>query len=279
MSVQSGVFRYRCHWLSRLSRPGGHQSALLGSGFEIKENALMRLGEDPRGIDLRRSARDPLKRIWSRRFRHQSSAHIVVLADVSASMAASANNRPYDTFLHFAEMAARSAYGYGDRFALHVADESYRPELSLNTRRCAALPIDLLERLRVFKPQGKSAKGVNLAASKIGGRRGLVFVLSDFYWPLEQVEELCQILHDVQLVPVMLACTIDSPRSRLPLRVFLDAETQRQQLQLRWPWARDDSPEIAHWQKVHRLFQKLWAVKLVMLTLPHLKLVEVQINA
>ena len=256
MSLSAESFRYRCDWRGRNSRPGNHRSALTGSGFEMRENALMRLGEDPRRLDLHRSARDPLQRLWVRRMQHTSTTTVSVLADVSASMAAHGAVDNYSALVQFIEATVRSASINGDRFALHTADHEYRSELSLNARRCSVLPLDVSANLHAHQPIGNSARGLLRAAEHLGTKRSVVFLVSDFYWPLTLIDELCQVLWHLQLVPVMLAAPEpDSSVSSL-LSIYRDAESGRQKLQLRLPWREEESPLSLHRRAVIEAFMQ-----------------------
>lgn len=257
MSLSADSFRYRCDWRTRSSRPGVHRSALTGNGFEMRENALMRLGEDPRRIDLHRSARDPLQRLWVRRMQHTSTVKVSVLADVSGSMAAHTSHNKYRASLQFIQACVRSVSAHGDRFALHVADQQYLPELSLSARRLAILPAVLLQKLESYKPAGHSAEGLLVAAESIGHKRGIVFLLSDFYWPLELVEQLCQALWHVQLVPVMLGEKRDTAQQSRWLAVYRDAESGQQKLHLQLPWKPPVADAVArHQQAVQEIFSR-----------------------
>lgn len=256
MILQADWFRYRCDWRSRSSRPGNHRSALTGSGFEMRENALLQLGEDPRRIDLRRSARDPLQRLWVRRMVHRSTTTVHMLADLSDSMVRSGERSRYETVLQFAVTAARSASINGDKFALAAADTRHLSDLSLRPARRAEFPAELLQRLQQHSPDGAGCEGILAAAKAIGPRRCLVFVVSDFYWPLPLVGALCKALSHVQLVPVMLCKQADLQQQSSLIAVYADAETGQRRLSLALPWQRQKPTVAEHRQAVEDEFMR-----------------------
>lgn len=256
MKLQADSFRYRCDWQSRASRPGHHRSALTGSGFEMRENALFQLGEDPRRIDLRYSARDPLQRLWVRRMQHRSTATVHVLADLSGSMAQQGEHKHFEPLLQFIVATARSASVNGDKFALDTADALHRTALCLQARRRTEIPAELLHGLHQHVPSGSGCAGMLAAAKAVGGRRALVFLVSDFYWPDHLIRHICAALSHVQLVPVLLYCPSDAQAQPTLLSVYQDAETGKRRLSLQTPRQARRSLVGDHRQRVEAEFMR-----------------------
>ena len=62
------------------------------------------------------------------------------------------------------------------------------PDLTFLATRARGSEIEMLRRLRTFQPTGRGSRGLIDAAALIGGRRKLVFVISDFYMPHADIE-------------------------------------------------------------------------------------------
>ena len=86
--------------------------------------------------------------------------------------------------------------------------------------------IDLAVRLGTFTPRGRGSEGLLEALPMIGDRRSLVFLASDFHFPLALLDALLATLARHQVVPVVLADSGESePAPGFGLVRVADAET------------------------------------------------------
>ncbi|MDH3747565.1 MAG: hypothetical protein OER97_05115 [Gammaproteobacteria bacterium] len=231
------AFQYRAPWPAVSCFPGSHQGVQRGGGYEVYGTAPLYAG-DPRRFDLRASLKDPFGQLLVRVYKQRSIVPVFVLADVSASMSFVGHARKFDMLIEFVESLAYSAQLVGDSFAFTACDTTVRDELSLPLTRARGAGIELGERLRRYAPKGADASGLLAGAERIPGSRALVFLISDYFLPLQLLRNILNILCVHAVIPVIL---VDSADSRVPgtgITHLYDPETQaRRTILLRRSWA------------------------------------------
>ncbi|SMF96851.1 Protein of unknown function DUF58 [Methylomagnum ishizawai] len=196
-------FHYAVGWRTAGLHPGGHVGARFGGGHEFAGHAPFLAHPDPRHLDFRASLRDPFGQLLTRTFRQRCSIPVYVLADLSASMGFRGSAAKLDLLARFAAACAYSAYRSGDGFGFIGCDEGIRWELCLPCRFHKGAGPELEARLKDFTPTGRSAGGLLEAAPHLGKRRALVFLVSDFHFPLAWAEGLLDALVRHDVVPVV----------------------------------------------------------------------------
>lgn len=184
--------------------PGQHRSHSGHSGLEFRSHAAWLDAPQSRRIDVLASLRDPHERWLVRLNSQRLAAPVAVLADLSASMAFAGPPSRMQVLADFSASLAHSAWRAGDRFVFVGAGEQVRADFTLPPTRQHGAGLALAERLRGLVPVGVSARGLLDAASHLPRQRTLVFVLSDFHWPLADVATLLATLSAHQVVPVVL---------------------------------------------------------------------------
>lgn len=218
-------FRYRAPWQAPSSHPGSHGSRQRGDGSDMRSLLPLHAGGDPRRIDLRASARDPHGQLLVRVYRQKSSIPVHAFADVSASMGFTGRCRKYDVLVEFISALARSAARAGDRFAMSVVDTKMLELLSLPPMRGPGAAELVVRRLHDHRPTGCGAGGLLEAAERMSASRAMVFVVSDFHFPVPFLRELLSRLGRHAVVPVVI---VDSAEPRIPrpgITTLLDPET------------------------------------------------------
>ena len=189
-------------------------------------------GGDARRLDIRASLRDPFERWQVRVFNQRSAVPVVLLADLSASMAVHGQFDKWRTLQRFAQALAWSVGRNGDLFSFVGCDDHVREDLFIPpTQRKSAL-LELDQRLAAARPQARQgAAGLLQAASWLPHRRALVFLVSDFHFPLATSQALFDSLRMHDVVPVVLWDPVEThvPKGRGLLRLQ-DSETGRQRL-------------------------------------------------
>jgi uncharacterized protein (DUF58 family) len=222
---------YRIVWRSRSVRQGLHRSTQSGAGGIFRDLAMLLEYRDPRRIDLRQSLRDPFETLYVRRFEEKSQIGVVMLLDVSGSMGFRGAARKMALAADLAQVIATSVRRAGDTFALYAADEEVREELTVLPTRSRAGEAAMAAALRACEPRQKGASGLIEAARRVGRKRNLVLVVSDFLMPGDQLEALFDALAGHDVLPIRL---VDSNESlRLPswgLIELDDLETGRRRL-------------------------------------------------
>ena len=184
--------------------PGQHRSRRGDSGFEFRGHAPLLDAPDPRRLDLHASLRDPFGQ-WVVRLHSQRQAMpVVVVADLSASLAFAGQHRKLDLLADFTDSLAWSAWRAGDRFGFIGCAEGLLPEFQQPPTRARGAGQPLADRLRRLVPSGRSSQGLLQAAAQLGRQRALVFLVSDFHLPLDLLQAVLGSLAGHAVVPVVL---------------------------------------------------------------------------
>jgi len=216
--------------------PGAHRSRHGDSGFEFRGHARLQDAPDVRRLDLRASLRDPYGHWLVRVHSQRMSIPVVMVVDVSASMAfgadaAGGGRAKLHVAADFAASLAWSAARNGDAYGFIACDETVREDLWLPPTRSRGAGLPLAERLRALQPTGASARGLQQAAAWLGRQRALVFLVSDFHLPLPQLHDVLASLALHEVVPVVLWDPAEFTLSaRRGLLQVADPETGQRQL-------------------------------------------------
>lgn len=222
---------YRIVWKSRVLRQGAHRSAQSGAGGLFRDFANLLAYRDPRRIDLRQTLRDPFEALHVRRFEEKSQIGVTMLLDVSGSMGFRGSARKMDIAADLAQVFATGVRRAGDTFALYAADDAVREELSVLPTRSRAGGEAMVAAVRAFRPSRRGASALVEAALRIGRRRNLVLIVSDFLLPEAELEALFEALSGHDLVPIRITDSRES--ADIPawgLLELADLETGRRRL-------------------------------------------------
>ncbi|WP_144006573.1 DUF58 domain-containing protein [Pelomonas sp. KK5] len=189
--------------------PGRHRSRRGDSGFEFRGHASLLDAPDPRRLDLHASLRDPFGNWAVRVYSQRKAVPVAVVADLSASMGfaaagESSGSSKLGVVADFVDSLAWSAWRSGDSFGFVGCDDTVRHDLLLPQSRARGAAGELGTVLRALQPRGRSAAGLAEAWRWLPQRRSLVFLLSDFHLPLDDVSRLLLTLSTHELVPVVL---------------------------------------------------------------------------
>ena len=205
MTDASDIYvEYRVRWKTSGLRPGAFRGMHAGSGDYIRGSTPLHERADPRRLDLRATIRDPFGGLWVREFEQNSALKVVVLADVSASMAYVGHYDKLEQLRRVAVALAQTAWRNGDAFGFHAASDVPHRALTLPVRVNRGAADWLSRRLGEFEPLGGSARGLMRVIPHLPHRRALVFVVSDFHWPDGDVDDLLQALAHHAIVPIVL---------------------------------------------------------------------------
>lgn len=221
---------YRTRWRSGGAAIGAHRASMNGPGHEYHRSAPLLNQNDARRLDLRASVSDLWERTWVRLHRQPASIPVVVLADVSASMIYRGRADRLAVLIQLIEGIAESAWRTGDTFSLIACDQQVRKELLIPARRGAAVGHEAAARMREFTPDGRGANGLIEGIKLLPRRRALVFVISDFHFPLSFAETLVRALGTHDGVPVILSDSaerVPSPRWGLGRVKDLESGSER----------------------------------------------------
>jgi uncharacterized protein (DUF58 family) len=193
-------FQYHIPWRVRSGPLGRHPSSANGGGFEYHGSVPFASQPDARHWDVRATLADPFGQLMVKRFRERAAVPVWLLADVSASMGFA---NKIGRLAAFAEALAWSASRSGDPFGCLVCDAQIRPELSFGLSARKGLD-EWRGHFEQFQPHVGRHDGLLEAAWQLGRRRSLVFLVSDFHLPIEELEAVFQALSGHDVVPVVL---------------------------------------------------------------------------
>jgi len=228
-------FHYRLPASYGGQRPGAHRGTSLGAGLGFAAHKRLFDHPDPRRIDLRASVRD-VRGDWLVRIQRQRVAvpvHVVV--DVSASMHFGAQATKLQVVADFVEALGHSAFRAGDAVGLLAFDHAERDDLFVPARHSRGAGIAMADALRRCAAESAyqhdrqhelSVAALQRTVARLAGRNGLVFLVSDFHWPIEPLGAVLDLLAPACVVPIVAwdPAETEPPDARALLAVS-DAET------------------------------------------------------
>lgn len=260
-------FHYRLPVRAGGMCPGAHRGTGLGAGQEFAAHMRLLDNPDPRRLDLRASLRN-MRQEWLVRVHRQRAAVTVhAVVDVSASMHFGAGDSKLAVAADFVAALGQGAFRAGDPVGLLAFDATERTDLYVPARHARgageamaaalrgcvprvegageAIAAALRGRvprmeggreaittvLRGRVPHGEEAGGLARTVERLAGRRGLVFLLSDFHWPLDMLPPVLDQLAQAFVVPVVLWDPAETaPPEDNGLLAVRDAETGRRRV-------------------------------------------------
>lgn len=196
-------FHYRLPYRVGGLRPGSHPGTNLGGGDEFVSHVRLFDRPDPRRLDLRASLRN-LGGDWLVRvYRQRTGIPVQVIADVSSSMRFGARRTKLDVAADFVESLGQSAFRMGDALGMRAFDSQERADLYMPALRARGTGSVLATLLRRCETRPGSIDGLLEAAASLAASRSLVFLVSDFHWPLDRLNEVLNLLGNTWLVPMI----------------------------------------------------------------------------
>jgi len=207
-------------------RPGSHPGSNLGTGQEFVSHMSLYDRPDPRRLDLRASVRsfggDWLVRVN----RQRAGVPVHVIADVSASMRFGSRKTKLDVVADFVEALGQSAFRVGDALGMRAFDGSEREDLFMPALLNRGMGSVLASMLRQCESAGGGIEGLLATATQLAGRPGLIFLASDFHWPLDRLGEALDFFVNAWLVPMIVWDPAETaPPQRDAIAALRDAES------------------------------------------------------
>lgn len=247
---------YRLAWRSSSVRSGAHKSRIAGSGGVFRDHASLLEHPDPRRIDIRLTARDPFGRVFVRRFEQLSDVTVVAIIDISGSIGFRGLTNKQLLMTDMVSVLAAAARRIGDPFGVLACGEVVFEPLSTMPTRARRGEGAMREAIASHTPVAKGLRGIREAAARLAGRRKVVFLISDFQLPRDDVEEIFELLAFHDVVPVLLSDSAEM--EKLPewgLMQLYDMETGANRLVVMRPslkrkWQRRDSGRRAELREI-----------------------------
>lgn len=197
-------FSYHIGWRSRSRRPGRHKSNQRGMGMEFRGHTTLLSYPDPRRIDIRQTIRDPMEQVYVRIFNQKSATPVFVLCDLSGSMQYGMPHTKLVTAAEITRSVAQSATRNTDPVAFIGFDDELRDEWLSTLSSRPHMMFDLADRLENHLPKEVGTGALLDSARLLPRERALIFLVSDFHMPLEQLDAALLLMLRHQIVPVVL---------------------------------------------------------------------------
>ncbi|WP_122151649.1 DUF58 domain-containing protein [Paraburkholderia sp.] len=236
-------FHYRLPMRAGGFRPGSHPGSSFGAGQEFAMHGRLFDYPDPRRLDLRASLRAARSEWLVRVHLQRAAVPVQVVVDVSASMHFGTRQTKLQVAADFVEALGYSAFRVGDQLGMLAFDTRARDDLFMPARYGRGVGNLLATKLRESTSDAAgngSLAGLHRAASTLAGKQALVFLVSDFHWPLVELPAVLDLLVHACVVPMVVwdSAEIAPPRGG-PLLAVNDAESAGQ----RTLWLRESVRE------------------------------------
>jgi len=185
-------------------RPGSHRGSSLGAGQEFVSHMRLYDRPDPRRLDLRASLRNIQQEWLVRVNRQQASIPVHAVVDVSASMSFGSRRSKLDVAAEFVEALGQSTFRVGDALGMLAFDSRERTDLFVPAMVSRGMGETMGALLRSTSGAAGDASGLAEAIQHLAGRQGLVFLVSDFHWPLAGLSTALDSLAQAFVVPVVI---------------------------------------------------------------------------
>jgi hypothetical protein len=238
-------FHYRLPGRVSGQRPGSHLGSSVGAGQEFVAHMSLYDRPDPRRLDLRASLRALKDDDWLVRVNRQRAGIAVrALVDVSASMSFGGRRPKLHVAADFVEALGLSGFRVGDAVGMMAFDAVERSDLFVPARVSRGIGSIMAavlrgledaqgagrarepETARAASGKGGVTSGLEEAASHLAGQQGLVFIVSDFHWPLDGLNVVLDFFAHASVVPVVVWDPAETePPERNALAWLSDAES------------------------------------------------------
>jgi hypothetical protein len=210
------AIHYRACFASGSLMPGAHRSRTLGAGVDVAASVPLARARDWRRLDLHAALRDPLGQWWAREHRQRAHLQVMLLVDGSASM----QSRQH-AVQSLARSVQHSVLRQGDAFGIAAFGHTLSHDDVAPPSRSRHASDAVLARLA--SQAGRSAGALPQVAALAPRRSALVFLVSDFLFDLQVLNEALTLLVQHDVVPVWLRQA--APRLRSGLLELHDAES------------------------------------------------------
>jgi hypothetical protein len=228
-------FHYRLPSRVRGQRPGSHPGSSIGAGQEFVAHMSLYDRPDPRRLDLRASLRSLTDEWLVRVNRQRAGVAVRAIVDVSASMHFGGRHPKLHVVADFIEALGLSAFRVGDAVGMMAFDAEERADLFVPARVSRGMGSIMAASLRDVagvaqmpgaRDSAAGLEGLEAVASQLAGQQGLIFIVSDFHWPLERLGAVLDLFAHASVVPVIVWDPAETePPERNALASIRDAES------------------------------------------------------
>jgi len=204
MQKEIKEFSYHISWRSRGRHSGSHSSTQRGMGMEFRGHTTLLSYPDPRRIDIRQTIRDPLEQVYVRIFNQKSATPVFAIADLSGSMNFGGKQSKVVLTSKIASAIAMSATHNSDPFGFIGFDDVVREDWLCTQSFRAHQALELTAALKNFEPEQVGSAGLNDVNRFLPRERSLIFLISDFHMPINELEDSLSLMMQHHVVPIVL---------------------------------------------------------------------------
>jgi uncharacterized protein (DUF58 family) len=198
----------------------------LGAGLEFVAHQSLYQRPDPRRLDLRASLRSLTGDWLVRVHRQRASIAVHAIVDASSSMAFGARTPKLHVAADFVEALGNSAFRAGDAVGMLAFDAKERTDLFVPARVGRGLGAEMSTTLRQCESAPGGIEGLADTAWHVAGREGLIFLVSDFHWPLDRLGSVLDLFAPAHIVPLIVWDSAEiEPPSKDAIAPLYDAES------------------------------------------------------
>jgi hypothetical protein len=136
-------------------------------------------------------------------YQQQSTINVTLIADLSASMRYIGQFSKQHTLVQLLLAIADAAHSYGDPFSFIGAADKLNPQWLLPAGLTSGRVNVLAKQLQKTVLQGTSL-ALTQVAPFLPASKGLVFLVSDFHWPLVHCKAVLSSLQRHEVIPIVL---------------------------------------------------------------------------
>ncbi|MCH9634239.1 MAG: hypothetical protein S4CHLAM7_09840 [Chlamydiae bacterium] len=237
---------------------GAYQSAFKGRGMEFEDVREYQPGDEVRSIDWNVTAR--MQNPYVKNFKEERELTVLLLVDLSASsLFGTTGKQKEELIAEIGALLAFSASKNQDKVGLILFTD--KVEKYISPKKGLKHVLRVIRELLLFKPEGKKtdlSKALQFLL-KIQKKRGVVFILSDFFSPSFKDELLfASKRHDVIGVNVRDPQEMTIPK--LGLIQFKDLETNKVQIvdtSLKKVRKRIEEKNLNHLKEIQKQFENI----------------------
>ncbi|PHS26188.1 MAG: hypothetical protein COA83_03910 [Methylophaga sp.] len=218
---QHDIFDYRTPFILSSLRDSEHKSKRQGSGSDFYKKSLFLAEPNPARIDLNRSVTDPFESLYVRSYRQRSKLDVITLVDGSDSMRFAEKPELVTACEH---SITRSVAARNDNYQSFLLSD----KIKVNNNS------ELIKTHFVAQKNSHNhdvAQAFDIVDRLLPDRRALIFIISDFHWSTEKLNQTFNALSGHYLIPIVV--WLSAEYQDFPAWRFVqirDAETGRSRL-------------------------------------------------
>ncbi len=194
MIEQGDIFEYQTPFLLNAILDSEHKSRRLGAGSDFYKKSNFLADPNPARIDLAATLTDPFESIYVKNFRQRSKLQVISLMDGSDSISSALQ---IQVMMKLEHVISKSVAAKNDQYQCYLISNHV---LTINSN--AEIERDFNSRKN--SQEFDTAQAIDKLAHILPSQTSLVFLISDFHWSTERLNQTMTTLSDHYVVPIIL---------------------------------------------------------------------------